>query len=345
MYFVVAVLTCCVLYGVKIAKPGCFHEDMWSPGKTNAVKGLFVLIVFLSHMRGYTNIPEHEMAAFSVAAFLGQLMVVPFLFWSGYGVMESIKKKGAPYIRQIPIRRIGITLLHFDLAVLLFLAVCLIVGRPVSLRVFLLSLIGWESIGNSNWYIFVVLLLYLITYISFILFPRKVYAGAVVTTVLSVLAVQVLFQYRDFQWHDTLLCYVLGMWVSLLRKPLEKILLHNDICWILSTGVVAWMFSVVYRMPNRYVFMPHICALIFAGLLILLAEKIMLDNRFLQFLGKYTFWIYILQRIPMILCAHFGILTELPALFFLVTFALTCALSVGLDALAKRLDRVILQRI
>ena len=36
-----------------------------------------------------------------------------------------------------------------------------------SLSRILLSLIGWKSIGNSNWYMFDILLLYVLTYVAF----------------------------------------------------------------------------------------------------------------------------------------------------------------------------------
>ena len=43
---------------------------------------------------------------------MGQLVVVMFLFYSGYGIGESYKKKGVNYVQQMPVHRILTTLLN-----------------------------------------------------------------------------------------------------------------------------------------------------------------------------------------------------------------------------------------
>lgn len=42
-----------------------------------------------------------------------------FLFYSGYGIMESIKNKGEKYISTVPKKRILNVLVNFDIAVLI----------------------------------------------------------------------------------------------------------------------------------------------------------------------------------------------------------------------------------
>ena len=49
-----------------------------------------------------------------------------FLFYSGYGVMESIRKKGEAYVVAMPRHRVAGTLINFDVAVLIFLVVDLL---------------------------------------------------------------------------------------------------------------------------------------------------------------------------------------------------------------------------
>ena len=56
-------------------------------------------------------------------------MVAPFLFWSGFGVMESIRRKGEAYVRALPVNRGLRTLIHFDCALLLFLLVRFIIRK------------------------------------------------------------------------------------------------------------------------------------------------------------------------------------------------------------------------
>lgn len=344
MRLVAVVLLCLTIWKAKLAPWGSFQKDYCGPGKTGALKGLFVLAVFLSHMRPYVSVSQEERIAFSAVIYLGQRMVAPFLFYSGYGVMESIKKKGFAYVRAMPVHRVLKTMLHFDLALLLFLPVRYIVGKSVTLPQLLLSLVGLRSIGNSNWYVFVILLLYVITAVSFALFRKNVYLGAALASVLAVGAVCVLSCFFDLYWHDTLLCYMLGMWFSLLRKPLEKLLLHNDITWCAGLAAGLLVYLEIQDRIYLFPFGPHLYALAFMVVLVMVSAKLSLDNGFLRFLGKYTFWIYILQRLPMLLLSHFGLWTEQPAVFFLISFPVTCLLAVVFDAAVTRLDKLLFRK-
>ena len=157
MLILTAAVILLALYGTKIAPWGAFHEDYHSPGKTNALKGIFVLFVFASHCQNYLDLSGWDVWAFWPVEYVGQQMVAPFLFWSGFGIMESIRRKGTAYVCGLPKNRCLKLLLHFDCALFLFLLVRFIIKKPVTVPQFLLSLICWESIGNSNWFVFVII--------------------------------------------------------------------------------------------------------------------------------------------------------------------------------------------
>lgn len=53
-------------------------------------------------------------------AHVGQMVVATFWFYSGYGMMEAIRRKGDAYVRGI-LSKFWKLLLRFDTAVLLFL--------------------------------------------------------------------------------------------------------------------------------------------------------------------------------------------------------------------------------
>ena len=84
IYLILLALLC--LTSVKISLGNGFNDYM-SPRETGAIKGVFVIIVLLSHIRQYVHL---EASPFNTPysefmAYLGQLMVVMFLFYSGYG--------------------------------------------------------------------------------------------------------------------------------------------------------------------------------------------------------------------------------------------------------------------
>lgn len=138
---------------------------------TDSIKGICILYVFLRHVQQY--IPTDAISGTLDYFFIcfdcrvRQLLVVMFLFYSGYGVMEAIKRKGSVYVNSIPKKRFLTTLLNFDVAIIFFVILDLFINIPLALNQTLLAFTGWTSVGNSNWYIFCILILYISTYLSF----------------------------------------------------------------------------------------------------------------------------------------------------------------------------------
>lgn len=97
---------------------------------------------------------------------LGQCIVAMFLFYSGYGISQGVRAKGKKFLDDIPFRAFKV-LLRFDMAVLIFVPVNMFFGHKIPIKKILLSLICWDGIGNSNWYIFAIIALYLMTYVSY----------------------------------------------------------------------------------------------------------------------------------------------------------------------------------
>ena len=159
-----------LLCGCRYIKEG-YNSSYISKDQCNAIKGFFIVVVFARHIWPYlwksgyefTNLGDNLFR--TIDGNIDQLLVVMFLFYSGYGVIESIQNKGDAYVRRMPIKRLLPTLLNLDVAVLVFLILDLSLGINYGCRESLLAFTGWTSIGNSNWYIFVILACYAITYI------------------------------------------------------------------------------------------------------------------------------------------------------------------------------------
>ena len=148
------------------------YNDYLSIDKTNSVKGIFVLLIFFSHCSAYLNLSDHilnKLYDWFNYGYLGQGIVAVFLFYSGYAMMLSGIEKGRSYVKSIPAKRVLKVLLHFDIAVCIFSIVQILLGKDITIGRFLLSLVGWSSVGNSNWYIFAILIFYLITYFAFLI--------------------------------------------------------------------------------------------------------------------------------------------------------------------------------
>lgn len=342
MIIFVAMLAVMCLWGIRVSGKNGF-EDYMSPQKTGSIKGIFVVIVLLSHVRQYVSLDNSAMNApyKELMSFLGQLMVVAFLFYSGYGVALGLKNKDG-YAKTLPTKRALKVLLHFDIAVLIFYVTGLALGKNYSVERLLLSFIGLDGVGNSVWFIFDIIILYLLTFAVFIFAKKRMVIGTAVMTVVSFAAVIAIREFKgaEYWWWDTIMCYPLGMWYAIAKPHMDKILLPDFNKWLSCTAVTAVVFfsmNEIYKATNasRKIFIPM--ALVFALLTVLVSMRISINNKVLQWFGKRVFGIYILQRIPMMILSHFGA-NENPVLFTAASLALTIVLAEIFERAMDKLD-------
>ena len=156
LIFLVAFL-CITLYKVRFSN---FHEDYMEREQTGSIKGFFAIIIVFSHFRNYVQLTNSFLdSSFQlIISLIGQLMVTLFFFYSGFGIMKAYKTKDG-YTNNFFKNRILKTLLHFDLIVILYLIISLIIGSNYLWQDYTFAWIGWTSLGNSNWFIFVMLAL------------------------------------------------------------------------------------------------------------------------------------------------------------------------------------------
>jgi len=329
-----------IVSGMKFADRNSYFDDYCSLTKTNAIKGIFALVIFFCHSMDYLHLGSNDQWVGEMSLYLKQLIVVPILFYSGFGVMESIKKKGLRYIRSIPLNKILKTLLWADIAVLCFAVLYWIMGIHLPVRHILLSLIFWEHIENNTWYFFVIVFLYIFTYVGFRLFHKNYYVAAFATTIFSVPFFYFLISSRDIFWYNTLFVYHFGIYYSLLRERIDKIIMHNDIFYTtaLLLALIFWMFT--RRLGSFYYFI--VCGCFFMTVIVILTMKISIDNVYLQFVGKHVFAFYAFHRLPLRILTY----TELGnAEKMVISVVATCLIALCFDYIAMWLDRILFSRV
>ena len=133
MDLLILLLLLVTLYGAKVSFKG--HEDYISRWQTDSIKGIFAVIILFSHMRNYLPEPgEHDRIYYAVLDAIGQLMVVMFMLYSGYGVMESLKRDRRKYLSNFLTHRLLKVWLMFAIAVFLFLILDLAIGADYEAR-------------------------------------------------------------------------------------------------------------------------------------------------------------------------------------------------------------------
>ena len=341
LYFLIALLLLIPFPDIKpLVKNNTYHDDYLMPNATLPIKGFFVICVFFRHSRDYITIKDTFLNRIylNIDYYSGQLIVAAFLFYSGYGIYESIRTKGTEYIKSFPQKRFFRTWIRFAICVSFFLVFNLATNRIYPLKTILLSYTGWEAIGNSNWYMFAIFALYIITYISFRFSPQKdSVLPLIIFTLLSSLLIDALyFGAPGDWWYNTILCFVTGMWYSRYKNKIEHTVQRNNITYYLTVLFSLLIFAVLYceyirSSPGMMIF----AAPVFVFIIILLSMKVKFRSMPLAFLGKHVFSIYILQRLLFLILKD---IIPNTYIYFLSTLFLTIIVSFLFDTAFKALE-------
>ena len=321
------------------------NKDYLSRENTLIVNGIFVILVFFSHFYSYyTESKFMDSIPQIILGKIGQLMVTTFLFFSGYGIYESIKSKGKKYVDSFFKRRFLPTFLNFAIAVTIFYIFNLISGIKYDVRTNILAYTGWTSIGNSNWYMLAIFSIYFFVMIAFNIFKSDTKNNKrnslILITIFSVLYLILINIVKDRWYVDTFLCFVCGMWYSYFKEKIDKIF-EKPIKYYIFVFLIALSFLTMYivniKIFSYNVYMHNIVSILFVVMICFILKKIKLENRILEFFGKNIFWIYILQRLPMMaLKGKLNIYINF-VICFIITIGLAVIMQKLTDCLWKKL--------
>lgn len=282
------------------------NKEYMSLYNTTCINGIFILVVFFRHISqyaDYTNIIDQPMTF--INGHINQFLVVMFLFYSGYGIFECIKKK-ENYVQTIPRRRILKVWIQFMICVCIFGVLGIALGAQYSIKQVILSLLALDSLGNSNWYILAMLFMWIFTWIAFEVFGSEKILALVAITIMSIIFIVIMKDIKPTYYYNTVLCYVMGMWFSYFKNKIDKHIVENKVWAFLTilSGIIAFVFY-KYRWDNLIYY--ELCAVTIAWFIVCITMRVSIRNNLLFWLGKNLFPLYILQRIPMIILRTYGL--------------------------------------
>lgn len=335
-------LSCCPKLNWDLTADGTYmsHE------RTNMINGLFAVLVFIRHCSGYKEADMLPWESHIINhIFPGQLIVTTFFFYSGYGLMCSLQKKGVPYANGLITARFPKLLLRFIMAVLLFWAVdVFVLGIHPPYTKVLLALTSWVSLGNSTWFITMTLLAYLIIGLSFgSLLYRSMRLSCVCTVGLMLVLLLGMNEVKRGFYVDTLLCMPAGMLFGLGRTRIEAALRAVHLpAWLL--GIAAVGIGILCYTHIHYPPLRNIGSMFYAVGVTLATGCFSLRSchpALVWLGGTALFPFYIFQRLPMLVLNQWGLAAWNREVYILTAFLATCALAALTNPLYKRLDALL----
>lgn len=321
-----------------------FHEDYMAPSRMRYWKGLCVLLILLSHYTGYISTDTADESYLMLRQYLGQSPVMLFFFCSGYGMMKQAIRRRRGYLASLPGRfaRIWLTC---AVSVALMLVVQIARGRTYMPVTILMAFACWANVGNSTWYIFVILISYVMFALSILPMcfrfgkASSVLAAVLLTGLTAAFVAWMQHMELEEYWYDTVMLLPLGAWWAVADRRGEKLIRHSDLTWASSVLVMAAAAMALFVHRDDSFILHEGWLMTFCALVVLLSMRVTPVSQLLGFCGDHVLPIYLFQRIPMILLYESGLLDSVPHLGLLVTLAACAVMAMVYDRAVQAIGR------
>ena len=308
----------CLITSIKIRKT-TDNQAIFSRTQTASINGLFVLMIFIRHFSEYIQLGQFDWVLCRGQRYLDQLIVVSFMFFSGFSFALQ-QAKNSDYVRKLPKKILSLWIM-FIVTVLAFLLVQYFLGNTYDIVTILLSMIGYKKVGNSNWYIVAIAILWFLTFISY---SQKKINPKILLGILMVIYMIVFANFKgvDIVMYNTVIAYYFGILFHDYEDLIIKRLRDNKIYWIAAVVSVFMIVAGLYYRDNFFMF--ELCVTAACLFLILFCLKIEMNSPVFIYLNKYSLEIYLVQRIPMLI---FQGKLQPNILYFLICAAITYLLA------------------
>lgn len=201
--------------------------------ETTKLKDCLAVLILLHHILEFM-----DCAAIVYPIRLGHCFVAMFFFISGYGLRKSLELK-KNYLKGFLYRRILKTYFPFLVATAFYLVVRNAVGIRYSNVEIFKSLVGLYTIVNFSWFIFEIIILYVLFYISYRFFAT--HQEGVLTILCCAFIVAAFVLKVDSYWYVSTLAFPMGVLFGKDESVLRRVFLGKR--WLLLVYGALFIFS------------------------------------------------------------------------------------------------------
>ena len=275
----------------------------------------------------------------------GQNIVSLFLFYSGYGINESFKKKGNIYIKTLPIKS-AIFFIKYQIVLIIYYVFNNIhLKANISFLGYIKAAIFQRGIGNSYWFAFTIIVLYIYSFFSFILIKKKNnFVGIIIISIICYFHMIILYKYyhrKQKVFVETIICFVFGFYYSFFKLYSDSIIMKNDIIYYLIMIYSIFCYYKYFIIKHKNILNFSIKNFILNFILVLITMKIQFKNEFLNLLSCHSYSIYLLQRLVMTYINRKGFFKNNGIIIFFFEFLLVILMSNIFDKYTLFIDNAL----
>lgn len=277
---------------------------------TQAVSGICACMIMLSHSLYSYDIVDAWNAYPGQIFMFDQLVVAPFFFFSGYGVVLSFRKR-PDYIRTLPRRKMLPLYLRLAAVETVCVVLALILktgfdGRSLLFSYFCYGTVLFGRLGSCSWFVAVMILLWGAIWISWRLFPKKETSMLIMATILAA-ELHLLFRllHMSQMWWDTVLVFPFGLWVGHFAEKLDSFFKKYKLLSIVLSAIfllLTVLFDLWSRKGKPNAFLP--APILMCAAISTLSTRLTAGNRFLKHCGSRALYLYLVQEPVLRLLQH-----------------------------------------
>ena len=317
-----------IFTGSKVAKKGGYVEDPWNRQQSLMLQALACIGVVLHHVTqeitGFGVINKGPITIFNS---IGILFTSLFFFFSGYGLIVSVRTKEA-YLKTFLWKRLPTILVPFWIANIIAVLVRIFYMQiPMDTKDIIQYVLGLVLINGNGWYIVEIFFLYLAFYLIFKVCKNQKIA-LVLLSIASLIPIVIGLHsghdtstmgnhwFKGEWWYNSTIVFVMGIWVAhfkdriltFAKKHYRGLLITASILLVVAyvmeeyVRMVFGYYSVTpinQRISNEAItlYAQMVLCLIFTWVVLLLNLKISLGNRVLQGISIISMEIFLLHGI------------------------------------------------
>ncbi len=282
-----------------------FNDEFMSVKNCNSYKGFFALIVIMHH------ISQRVSNGFLPPDFtrVGYLAVAVFLFLSGYGLQKQNLSK-PDYSKGFLLKRISAILIPYMVMSVIYWLIYAILGDVRSIATIWHNfIVNGDPIVWFSWYVVCILYFYITFY-----FLMKIFKNNRVGIVFGGIAFCALYIFIcsklgfGLWWYQTSFVFILGIVFSSYEEKILKFIKKYYVTVLLLSltffiVLAKHKWEIYWLIPSLKTEFLLVALLAFLFILsfFALTLKIKTNNKFLDFLGKISFEIYMVQGALMLL--------------------------------------------
>ena len=312
--------------GCKIAEKGSFSEECLSREQSKNIQAIVCLFIVLHHLTqmisGYGDIYRGPI---TILSNMGILFTSVFFFFSGFGLIVSVKSKET-YLKNFLIHRLSTILVPFFIANAIAVLVRIYYRHiPMTGKQIMQCVSGYVLINGNGWYIVEILFLYIAFYLLFRLIKNK----GIAAFLLSVFTIFLIYAgYKNGHdnstlgdhwlkgewWYNSTAVFIMGIAVGFFKdKVIEFAKKHYS---MLTAGAAVLFFISFYyeeRIRKMYGYYRSyvevlgmdgklltlisqiVICLLFTALILLINMKISIGNKAIAWISTITMEIFLLH--------------------------------------------------